>query len=225
MRIIKNVIKTLKQELGLIKINDIKTNMNVTVTFEKVNLKTNLYDESIKANIVTRNFKFTPKLSSTSISNTTINVAKEEITQSRVKIKNISFENLNINNKSLTFQSKDVNIYEEDIYFKTTINAIDIPKPKIKSKIPPILFEVIIYPSKVVSKEKILKILREYILTQKNKDIKFIGFFKNVPLGYAEKIIITNNKLTVILNKKGKNFVSNVVIFKIDGKYKLEVIK
>ncbi|MDK2900620.1 MAG: hypothetical protein PWQ45_1180, partial [Thermosipho sp. (in: thermotogales)] len=76
-----------------------------------------------------------------------------------------------------------------------------------------------------VKKEKILRLLKNIIANYKNSDIKIVGYYKNIPIGYAYNIIISDRKLILHAKSKGKDISKDIAVFKIGEKYKLEVIE
>ncbi|WP_077198636.1 hypothetical protein [Thermosipho affectus] len=225
MRIIKNIVETLKQELGFIKIYKVENNIKVLVKSEKSSLQTNTFDETLKIKINNKEFNITPNVVSFFDLNEITMVKNILIEASEVNIKSLFPKAIEIKENPVFLNLGDKKVKDQRLKIIIRVKKVERIVPKVHSKILPSLLRLAIYPSKVVEKDKILNILKKYIQTYKTSEIRFIGFFKNVPLGKAEKIFISDEKISVLINSKRKDFFADIVIFKINDMYKMEVIK
>lgn len=212
-------------ELGFIKVNNLKLEFSANTSENSINLSTKTLDKTLRTKVLRLEFE------------NKVNVKNEVIEKNSIQIKDIAFSgnNLKLNelgfkkfskvkNQTLAFKTpsctkmptviKDIKIY------KTNVFNIKVNKNYISS-----IYTITFSPTPSVKKEKILRLLKNIIANYKNSDIKFVGYYKNIPIGYAYNIIISDRKLILHAKSKGKDISKDIAVFKIGEKYKLEVIE
>ncbi|WP_126992441.1 hypothetical protein [Thermosipho globiformans] len=225
MRIIKNIVETLKMELGFIKVNNLDLELSANASENSINLSTKTLDKTLRTNVLSLEFESKANVKNEVIEKNIIQIKDIAFSGKNLKLNELSFKNFTkVKNQTLIFNIP--NCTKTPILIKNIkINKTGEFKVKInKNYISPI-YTITFLPTPSVKKEKILKLLKNIIANYKNSDIKFVGYYKNIPIGYAYNIIITDRKLILHVKSKGKDISKDIVVFKIGEKYKLEVIE
>lgn len=226
MRIIKSLINTLKTELKLIKVKDITLNFTTTTSENDIKPNIKTIDETLIPKTKSENFSFDIKINAQILSNKNLKIKDLSLSSHNVEIKNGSFIINDIQTNNLVvFSNKQLKIKNLKMILKAKINEINKIQLKIKNNMLPQLFILTFLPASSIEKNKILELLKKLIINYRNSDIRFVGFYKNIPIGYAEKVIVKDKTLIVYTKKDGKNISKDIAVFKINGKYRLEVVE
>ncbi|QTA37847.1 hypothetical protein JYK00_09010 [Thermosipho ferrireducens] len=228
MRIARNIIDTLKMELGLINIKQTNLIKKPDIFNIQVDYSVSLFKISLSC----------PKVLDSSLKNSVTIHENFQITGSNIRIKSGIFQNESfiLNDSSLKIQESDLKslpkIEEEVTIFSKKINLNPgLKERKIKfqtrilsnSALPPLLI-IVFHPEKFVDRSKVIKATQKILNSAGSRNIKFLGFYKNIPVGFSKRIIYSNGKLIVFLNNKGLDIFKDVFAFKVNGKFHVEVL-
>ncbi len=238
-RIVKEIKETIRLELGRIKIHEETIGFEVHVYERDFGLSPN--DVEIKndcVNIEIKDVSFSSNdgtivkdgtLDSLDFSVIDCSVFNEfEVKEGAVdpeifgeEIKDVGF----IDSKNSTIQDLKIEKIETSIRSFNMITSSYVHNGMHLGQI----WRVSIVRSKITDKEKILSALERLLKKYKGRveDIKFLGYFKGVPLGMSKEIYIDGEKLIVVLDakKRHRKVVVDLVIIKTPKGLLTEVVK
>jgi len=227
-RALKQLIETLKMELGKIKVSceDISFSINVSpLPMELPEPPVNVV--SYRVNVNSAFFK--PE----NVPVKNIAFSKAEIT-----IKNGAFETSPCEVKSImeemaprvkgaeTLLPQATPRFIKLSSFKPHIRELSKPSTRVVKKDLPYIWILTVPKSPIENKEKILKAMERALKKYRGpvEDIKFLGYFKNVPLGFAKKMRIDEGRLVIELRKRGKPARYDIIALKVLDKVIVEVV-
>ena len=232
-RAVKDLIETLKMELGKIDIVDQNLSIltdavnfeipkaNATIVEEKINIdvKEALYS-SEDLNVMTATFD----------SNIEVHNVQALSINSAV-LKNLELESYK--ELSILFVKpieEKVRIEDIPVQYEKSVNvfSLNMTSSKIQSgEHIGEIWKLTVKKSKFMKKEKVLSALEKILKSYKGRveNLKFVGYFKNVPLGRAGKIIAVGEDLVVFLKRKGRDLKADVVVVKSPEKIMIEVVR
>ncbi len=232
-RAVKDLIETLKMELGKIDIIDQDLSiLTDAVDFEIPRVNATIAEEKI--NVDVKEAIYSPKY--LEVITATFNANIETHNVQSFNMNSTHLESIYLGSYkevSILFVKpieEKISIKEIPIQYKTNIDilSLNMISPKVHSEehIDEI-WKLTIKKSKFMKKEKVLSALEKVLKSYKGRveNLKFIGYFKNVPLGRAEKIIVVDEDLVVFLKRKGKNLKADVVVVKSPEKIIIEVVR
>ncbi|MCD6450163.1 MAG: hypothetical protein J7L34_06635 [Thermotogaceae bacterium] len=233
-RAIKDLIETLKMELGKINVVD-----------QELSISTNALDvEMPKVSVALAEEVMNVNVNEALYSPAELDVITTSFDGGNVKVHDThSFSAITACVKNVEVGSDNVpcvlsvepvkeRVYTSNVMFHTgyavKLFSIKFVSPEIRSgENIQELWKLTMKRAKFVEKEKVLSALERIFKSYSGdvKDLRFVGYFKNVPVGRAEKIIVLNEDLVVFLKRKGKNLKVDVVVVKSPEKLMIEVVR
>jgi len=233
-RAIKELIETLRMELGKISIID----QSLSILTDAVDLeipKVNLTVVNEKVDISVKEALYFPG---------DVDVVTATFNRNDVKIYDVGSFNVNSSHlRSLQIRSYremsvlSVSSIEEKVCVRGVPvqyeNSIKVSSPdaislKIQSgKYISDIWKLTIKKAKFMKKGKVLSALEKILKNYKGRveTLRFVGYFKNVPLGRAEKIAVVGEDLVIFLKRKGKNLKADIVVVKSPEEIIIEVVR
>ena len=227
-RALKELIETLKMELGKIKVSseDISFPVNISslpmklpepainVVSYRVNVNSALFKPE---NVPVKNIAF---------SKTDIVIKSGAIETSSCEVKSITEEMASSVKSVETLLFQAVPRFIKLSPFKGYVREVLRPSTRVVKKDLPHIWILTINRSPIENKEKILKAMERALKRYRGpvEDIKFLGYFKNVPLGLAKKMRIDEGRLVIELRKRGKPARYDIIALKVLDKVIVEVI-
>lgn len=216
----RQVLETLKLELGLIKFH------TVEVTFPEYDVREEraAIDPKVLNDTPTCSLKHVPLQASVQILSHVIETSSVKVRDQTLKAREPSTEKICFDQDSvqalatslrieptLTRITTNFNLSTTKVFFKTRVCSRNVP----------LLRTVRFKPSIMNEEEKkdVLRTLQTFLSQEKISSFTFIGFYRNVPIDSAKKTIVLDRELVIELRENAKGTKKNLVVLLTDEGY------
>ncbi len=229
-RAIKDLLETLKMELGKIKITTPRIGFSAeTTSLNPIFSYPEVFSEEISPSVESANFASKiPEVVNGTFSTLEVDIKSEQLNKETVKIRrsHISPPDLRLMKPEISPKSPRV-IHGDIGSFVASVISSKRSASSVKDGISlsPI-WTMTIEKSPIEDKDRILKALERALKNYKGpiEEIKFLGYFKNVPLKMTKKLEITEGKLIVHLYRRSSTGFYDIIAVKTQDKLKIEVV-
>ncbi len=229
LRALKDFFRTLKMELGVIEVKKFEPRFQTRVRSD---------------------FSF---LSDPEVRKGSLDIVVRELNleNSAVDVKSVDFRSSDVNvltgnvtDEELILRSEDFSYVRNSIHdlsdfdIKTHLESIEfhdevevLKHPVLKTSVRDgmnveDIWTVRIERSEYFPKDVVLNVLERILSEYKGdpRNLRFLGFYRSVPLGYASKLSLMGRDLVIHLKRNGRKTCVNLIALKIGEKIKLEVV-
>ena len=228
---VKDFFKTLSMEIGGVKSQSVDLTISAFAQSLKVKVelpKVFSVDDEIK--VLGETFSRNVKIKSESFKDQNVEIFSENFS-TRLLVINNPLESFKTSISSTKIENK-VNLVSEDLTLENPKieNGISDFKITIRNgKDLPHIWRISYIRSPLVEKEKILdaltRLLRRY--GGKPEKMEFLGYFRDIPIGMAEAIVVEKGKLVLSISRKKKrrSAVVDLVAIKTPKGVMMEVVR
>ncbi len=257
MRIVKELLETLKMELGIIKQNTVEPSITVdALKSVEVFIYPELFEEKISTNVdsieFSRNNVNTNEISLNSSENLKVNPCRSFLNILKIEGESLRAEDSNIrtadfkssqftlrtyDKEPFSFNTNSPNLLKKDdiskIYSSKTFTTTVFENKNVfnfsfKIKVD-FLYPILVrtyYKEQYVEKELFVKNMGK-LIEKYGKDFSFMGYYKNIPLNLAKKIVIEYDRIVMYFDEKRlkeKPILKDFFLIQREQKYVLEYI-
>ncbi len=206
-RALKDFFKTLKMELGVIGVENERTEFEVSISGEIPSFEDPpVLDEKISVSVRNLNQHGSVRILRGDLKRSDVEVSSGDMDVGDLKVRSSEFSKLDFHPKSFDLL-KDANVIDEKMH-------LDIPKSE---DMAPLrihtrdglsvdeIWKIRIFKSEYFPKDAVLNVLERFLRRYRGdlKDLKFLGFFKSVPIGRASRMVLRGDSLEVQLKRRG----------------------
>lgn len=221
MSFLRQILETLKLELGFIKIHTPTLSLTDTdiVVKEETAIQPRISSERLECQLKDVPLHTSVKISSDSIETSCVKVKEQTLGRIEPLTEDVRFEKVSseVHSCQLRLGAK-----VEKIQPRFQLQIVETSfRVNVRSRNVPLLRTIRFKPADMDEEQKrrVLQIIRAFLSQRKAGSFKFIGFYRNVPVDSARRMIVLDRELTIELKEDMRGSKKDLVVLLVDDSY------
>ncbi|KAF2957607.1 hypothetical protein AS159_08070 [Thermotoga sp. Ku-13t] len=221
MSFLRQILETLKLELGFIKVHTPTLSLADTdiVVKEETAIQPRILSERLECQLKGVPLHTSVKISSHLIEASCVKVKDQTLGKIEPLTEDVRFERVSseVHSCQLKLGAKVEKIQPR---FQLQIGEASF-KINVRSRNVPLLRTIRFKPSNMDEEQKrrVLQIIRVFLSQRKAGSFKFIGFYRNVPVDSVKRMIVLDRELTIELKEDAKGSKKDLIVLLVDDCY------
>lgn len=221
MSFLRQILETLKLELGFIKIHTSTLSLAGTdiVVKEESAIQPRISSEKLECQLKDVPLHTSVKVLAHSIETSWVKVKDQTLGKIDPLMEDVRFEKVPnaIHSCQLKLGAKVEKIQPR---FQLQIGQTSF-RVNVRSRNVPLLRTIRFKPESMNEEQKrrVLQIIRAFLSQRKAGSFKFIGFYRNVPVDSAKRMIVLDRELTIELKEDVKGSKKDLIVLLVDDSY------